>query len=140
PSVDFLGVPERLPLSRTSERVGPMQVRDFRDEVWYFTLTRSSGQAMVHLEPSNPTGGTDATLWLAETTERLEHIADPAELWQHGCETIRARLGSDRVIVLRLHRDVHTDVIAESVDDGIGSLLGLHVPSPADPLSEVTFY
>lgn len=140
PSVEFMGVPERLPLSRTSERVGPMQVRDFRGDVWYFTLTRSSGQAMVHLEPSQPAAHADATLWLAETTERLEHITDPAELWRHGVDTIRERLRSHRVIVLRLHPDAHTDVIAESVEEGIASLLGLHVPAPADPGHEVNFY
>ncbi len=140
PSAKFMGAPERLPVNSTSERAGPMRVHDFRDDVWYFTLTRTSGQTMVHLEPSEPEARSDATLWLAETTEQLEHFTDAAELWQHGCETVRARLGSERVVVMRLHKDAHTDVIAESVDEGIGSLLGLHVPAPSRPSLELAYY
>lgn len=140
PSADFISPPARLPVSATSERAGPLQVRDFRDNLWYFTLTRSSGQTMVHLEPAQPAENTDATLWLAETTEQLEHFSDPDELWSHGCETMRERLGFDRAFILRLHKDSHTDVIAESVGDTIGSVLGLHVPAPSDVTAEGAHY
>lgn len=115
------------------ERLGPFLGTDFNGRDWFVTLTYRFRQPMVHLEPvpDLPGRGIDTALWLATSTERLDYLHDPMELWQEGADNIRSILDFDRTLVVQFNADRHGEIITESLPGEGRSLLGLRFPPAA---------
>ncbi|MCW4386285.1 diguanylate cyclase [Salinibacterium sp. SYSU T00001] len=138
PMREFVDWPRQRRVRRGVERLGPIRGRDFRGVEWFITLTFRFKQPMVHLEPvpESAAPGTDLSLWLATSTERLDYVDDPAELWDEACENIRRLIDFERTMVVTFHDDGHAEVIAESLADECPSFLNLHFPPPAGTTNE----
>ncbi len=103
---------------------------------------RSSGnRLLVEVEPVRQTreeaAGTFAALQAA--LERLDR-ASGDELLQRVAEEFQRLTGFERVMVYRFDRDWHGEVVAECVDAGFDSFLGLHYPASDIPAQARALY
>jgi PAS domain S-box-containing protein len=141
---DALGSPfcvQLRTLEKTQDLVRPARLRVELERIG----TSWSCEARVHRQGSSlileledddrldPTSTLQLTDWIHRFLKNLPGSMSMTKLCQAIAEEARVFSGYDRVMVYRFHPDLHGEVIAESVKDGLDPFLGLHYPASDIP-------
>jgi len=134
-------VQQLLPALRTEESVPLLAPDATGGPGWEGALHRSaSGALVLELEPlapgATPTVGHARELLMqlvAQTVQRIGEAPSLGVLADATARGVRDLIGYDRVMVYKFDADGHGEIIAESRDPRLESLLGHHYPATDIP-------
>ncbi|MEO1062518.1 MAG: GAF domain-containing protein, partial [Actinomycetota bacterium] len=128
-------LPEPFPglLRAAAQRpVGRIEVR--REGGWTYVGHHHQGLTIAEAEPDGgaimPTELLNRLRLVVDEVDRAPSFGDALTA---ACDAVRELTGFDRVMVYVFHDDGHGEVVAESVEDGVDSFLGLHYPATDIP-------
>lgn len=101
-----------------------------------YSRTQYSVGPLTYLEFEKCTTS-EAPNWNIRTREAMQAMQSHStwqELLNESARQIHKLTGYDRVMIYRFHPDHHGEVIAESLNPGVESYLGLHYPASDIPL------
>ncbi|RAI42623.1 HWE histidine kinase domain-containing protein, partial [Rhodoplanes roseus] len=105
--------------------------------------TRTGGIAdtiVIECEWTAGEGDTAAAALARDMIARLQRTGDQRSFFRTAAREMRALTGFDRVMVYRFDHDGSGEVVAEAVDPGRGSFLGLHYPASDIPRQARVLY
>lgn len=104
---------------------------------YIFSAHISDGYLVMEIERDRREDRENSYLSYADLVENVsqetESIHDLRQICQHTIERLRPAIGFDRMMVYRFDENNHGEVIAEDMEDGLDSYLGLKFPDTDIP-------
>lgn len=113
------------------ERLLHLQLRP--DHEFDVAIHVSQREIVIEGEPSAPLGHGDVALLIRTLTGRLSQLASLEDFKRRSVRHVRSITGFDRVMLYQFDDSGAGEVVAESVDYGRESYLGLHYPATDIP-------
>ncbi len=100
---------------------------------------RAQGLVLVEFEPFLPTTS-ETILGTRAALRRFGLTRTVRELWNLAAREVKRITGFDHVMVYHFHPDGHGEIVAEAVEEGMESYLGLHYPASDIPAQARALY
>ncbi len=107
------------------------------------TLHRSGGLLIAELEPTSPRDDNKSAAFYLKTYhmfQQLENATSSNSLYSGIVKHIKNIAKVDRVMMYTFHEDGHGEVVAEAIENGMDSFLGLHYPASDIPKQARALY
>ncbi|HNI94618.1 MAG TPA: ATP-binding protein [Leptospiraceae bacterium] len=112
----------------------------FRNELYFATFRKSENFFICEIERETYSSALESSIDLLVKINELQAVQDLQSLFDFTVSEVRKIAESDRVVLYRFKEDFSGEVVAESNNGNLPSLMGFHFPSTDIPLPARAMY